>query len=85
MTGSWDRGTFIATRSFGRPSAYRRICREESEEPYSYAYFYSSLSYLQSIGLILLLSTNVGRTYTNRIQLLCDPELLESIEKARFG
>lgn len=64
---------------------YRRISRDEREEPFSYVYFYSSLSYLQSIGLILLLSTKVGRTYTNRIQLLCDPELLEGIEQARFG
>lgn len=64
---------------------YRQISRDEREEPFSYVYFYSSLSYLQSIGLILLLSTKVGRTYTNRIQLLCDPELLKSIELARFG
>lgn len=63
---------------------YLRISREVGEEPFSYVYFYSSLSYLQSIGLILLLSTKVGRTYTNRIQLLCDPELLESIEHSRF-
>ena len=55
-------------------SRYCRISREENEEPFSYVYFYSSLSYLQSIGLILLLSTKVGRTYTNRIQLLFDPE-----------
>lgn len=64
---------------------YRRICREELEEPYSYVYFYSSLSYLQSIGLILLLSTKVDRTYTNRIQLLCDPEILQTIEEAGLG
>jgi len=64
---------------------YRRISRDEGEEPFSYVYFYSSLSYLQSIGLILLLSTKVGRTYTNRIQLLFGPELLEAIGQARFG
>jgi len=64
---------------------YRRISREAGEEPFSYVYFYSSLSYLQSIGLILLLSTKVGRTYTNQIQLLCDAELLEMVERARFG
>jgi len=40
---------------------YRRISRDEGEEPFSYVYFYSSLSYLQSIGLILLLSTKVDR------------------------
>jgi cell division control protein 6 len=63
---------------------YCRISQAASEEPFSYVYFYSSLSYLQSIGLILLLSTKVGRTYTNRIQLLFDPELLEVIGRARF-
>jgi archaeal cell division control protein 6 len=64
---------------------YCRLSQAENEEPFSYVYFYSSLSYLQSIGLILLLSTKVGRAYTNRIQLLFDPKLLASPERARFG
>ena len=64
---------------------YCRLSRNEGEDPFSYVYFYSSLSYLQSIGLILLLSTKVGRTYTNRIQTLFDPELLPEIERSRFG
>ena len=55
------------------------------EEPFSYVYFYSNLSYLQSIGLILLLSTKVGRTYTNRIQPLFDLEPLEAAWQTRFG
>ena len=66
-------------------TCYRRLSHEESEQPFSYVYFYTSLSYLQSVGLILLLSTKVGRTYTNRIQLLFDPALLEAIGQARFG
>jgi cell division control protein 6 len=67
---------------------YSRYCclsQAENEEPFSYVYFYSSLSYLQSIGLILLLSTKVGRTYTNRIQLLVDPELLDAVGRSRFA
>ena len=64
---------------------YRHLSRQLHEEPFSYVYFYSALSYLQSIGLILLLSTKVGRTYTNRIQPLFDPEPLEAIWRARFG
>jgi len=64
---------------------YRRIARQHQEEPFSYVHFYSSLSYLQSIGLILLLSTKVGRTYTNQLQLLFTPELFEGIWQARFG
>ena len=64
---------------------YRKLSARLHEEPFSYVYFYSNLSYLQSIGLILLLSTKVARTYTNRIQLLFDPELLDAIWRVRFG
>lgn len=63
---------------------YRQVSREQHEEPFSYVHFYSNLSYLQSIGLILLLSTKVGRAYTNRIQILFDCELLKAIWEARF-
>jgi Cdc6-like AAA superfamily ATPase len=42
---------------------YRRMSAQFSEEPFSYVHFYSNLSYLQSLGLILLISTKViGRT-----------------------
>jgi cell division control protein 6 len=64
---------------------YRRLSLLSHEQPFSYVYFYSNLSYLQSLGLILLVSTKVGRTYTNRIQVLFDPELLESVWQSRFG
>ena len=64
---------------------YRQLSSYLHEEPYSYVYFYSSLSYLQSIGLILLLSTKVRRTYTNRIHRLFDRELLDGVWRARFG
>lgn len=64
---------------------YRGIALDEHEEPFSYVHFYSSLSYLQSIGLILLLSTKVGRTYTNQIQLLFASELLDPILQTRLG
>ena len=64
---------------------YRRISLQEHEDPYSYVYFYSALAYLQSIGLILLLSTKIGRTYTNRIQVLFDLGLFDAIWSARFG
>jgi hypothetical protein len=64
---------------------YQRISLQQHEEPFSYVHFYSSLSYLQSIGLILLLSTKVARTYTNQLQLLFDPKLLEVIWEARLS
>jgi len=65
--------------------AYRRISTQYNEEPFSYVHFYSNLSYLQSLGLILLISTKVNRTYTNRIQLTFDPSILATIWQMRFG
>jgi cell division control protein 6 len=64
---------------------YRRLSIEAREEPFSYVYFYSNLSYLQSLGLILLVSTKVNRAYTNRIQLLFGPEVFSGIWQARFS
>jgi len=64
---------------------YRQISTEFNEEPYSYVHFYSNLSYLQSLGLILLISTKINRTYTNRIQLTFDPSIITTIWQARFG
>lgn len=64
---------------------YRRISIQFNEEPFSYVHFYSNLSYLQSLGLILLVSTKVNRTYTNRIQLTFDPDILAAIWSTRFG
>jgi Cdc6-like AAA superfamily ATPase len=65
--------------------AYRRISVQYREEPFSYVHFYSNLAYQQSLGLILLVSTKVDRTYTNRIQLTFDPAILTSVWQARFG
>jgi len=64
---------------------YRFLSRQLHLEPFSYVYFYSNLSYLQSVGLILLISTKVGRTYTNRIRLLFSPDTLEGVWRGRFG
>jgi cell division control protein 6 len=64
---------------------YRRLSLDAREEPFSYVYFYSNLSYLQSLGLILLVSTKVGRAYTNKIQLLFAPETFLHIWQKRFG
>jgi Cdc6-like AAA superfamily ATPase len=65
--------------------AYRRISAQYNEEPFSYVHFYSNLSYLQSLGLILLISTKVNRTYTNRVQLTFDRSILGTIWGIRFG
>ena len=65
--------------------AYRKISVQFNEDPFSYVHFYSNLSYLQSLGLILLVSTKLGRTYTNRIQLTFDPSILQTIWQLRFA
>ena len=64
---------------------YRRLSQQSGEEPFSYVYFYTNLSYLQSLGLILLISTKVRRAYTNRVQLLFSGELFQAVWKSRFG
>ena len=64
---------------------YRRLSTQYNEEPVSYVNYYSNLSYLQSLGLILLISTKVDRTYANRIQLTFNPEVLETVWQVRFA
>jgi Cdc6-like AAA superfamily ATPase len=63
---------------------YRKMSIRYNEPPFSYVHFYANLSYLQSLGLILLVSTKVARTYTNRIQLTFGDDVLDTIFKARF-
>lgn len=81
----WAAG--IAPTDFAK-DIYERYCRfssEHQEKPFSYVYFYSNLSYLQSMGLVALISTKQGRTYTNRILLTFDREVLNEICHLRFG
>lgn len=64
---------------------YKKISIRYNEEPFSYVHFYANLSYLQSLGLIVLISTKVNRTYANRIQLTFDPVILDTVFDFRFG
>ena len=64
---------------------YRKASAALREEPLSYRHFYCSLSYLQSLGLVVLVSTKVNRTYTNRIQLTFDPGILTTVLQMRFA
>lgn len=64
---------------------YCRLCQEQNEKPFSYMYFYSNLSYLQSVGLVALISTKVGRTYANRVALTFEEPILKPIYRLRFG
>ncbi len=66
---------------------YKRYCRlscQQKEKPFSYVYFYSNLSYLQSVGLVALVSTKQGRTYTNRVLLAFDSAVVQEICGLRF-
>jgi len=67
---------------------YRRYCRLSADyraKPFSYMYYYTSLSYLQSTGVVLLAVTKVERAYTNRVMLTCDRGLVGQICELRFG
>ena len=64
---------------------YKKLSIENRDKPYSYGYFYNNLSYLQSLGLILLLTAKVQRVYTNRAQLLFDETILDEVCRFRFG
>ena len=64
---------------------YKKLSQMYKETPFSYVYYYYTLSFFQSLGLILLISTKVNRSYTNRIQTLFDDSVLEMIFKWRFN
>jgi cell division control protein 6 len=65
--------------------SYRKVCAGEHERPFSYVHYYANLSYLQSMGLIALISTKVACTYANRLMLTFDPSVFEPIYRLRFG
>ena len=64
---------------------YLRLSAKHHEKPYSYVYFYNNLGYLQSLGLIVLLSAKVDRAYTNRARLLFNERILEEVYQLRFN
>jgi cell division control protein 6 len=63
---------------------YLRLSAKHHEKPFSYVYFYNNLGYLQSLGLIVLISAKVDRAYTNRIRLLFNEKILEEAYQMRF-
>jgi len=64
---------------------YRRLCAQYKDEPFSYVHFYSNLSYLQSLGLILLISTKIRRSYTKLMQLTFPVDILDAVWRYRFA
>ena len=78
----------IGSRSDLTRDIYRRygeLAVAQGDKPFSYVHFLSHLSFLQSAGLITLLSTKAGRTYTNRVLLNFDPDVVRSVVELRFG
>ncbi|MDD5678838.1 MAG: orc1/cdc6 family replication initiation protein [Kiritimatiellae bacterium] len=63
---------------------YVDLSRNYKEEPYGYTQFYSTLGYLASLGLILMVSAKVDRTFTNRIEPLVSPDELNAVFAQRF-
>jgi hypothetical protein len=53
-------------------------------KPFSYSYFYANLSYLQSVGLLALISTKVDRAYANKVMLTFDKSFAKQIYRLRF-
>jgi cell division control protein 6 len=66
---------------------YQRYCRYSHDhgiKPFSYVYFYTNLSYLQSVGLLALIATKVERAYANRVMLTFDKSIAEQVCRLRF-
>ena len=66
---------------------YKRYCRfsrDHQIKPFSSVYFYTNLSYLQSVGLLALMTTKVDRSYTNRVMLTFEKSIAEQICGLRF-
>lgn len=63
---------------------YRKLSSVHNEVAFSYVYFYSNLSCLQSMGLVALIATKVGRTYANRVMLTFEQQVLEMVCKLKL-
>ncbi len=64
---------------------YEELCLRHGELSCSYTYFLNSLSYMQSVGLVILVQTKVNRSYTSTVSLLFNVQVLETIFRMRFG
>jgi archaeal cell division control protein 6 len=65
-------------------TAYVDLTKRNKESSISYVHFYNQLSYMQSLGLIIMLSTKVNRTYANRVNVLCNVEIIKEVYNLRF-
>ena len=63
---------------------YVHLSRDYREEPYGYTQFYSTLGYLSSLGMIMLVTAKVDRTFTNRLEPLVSVGELDGVMNRRF-
>ena len=66
-------------------AAYVDLGNRHHEACCSYVHYYNQLSYLQSLGLVMMLSTKVNKTYANRISILCNEKLIHHVYNLRFN
>jgi Cdc6-like AAA superfamily ATPase len=66
-------------------TTYEQISRQVGETSFSYVYFLNNLSYMQSLGLVILVQTKVNRSYTNTVSLLFNDSVLDTIYRLRFA
>jgi len=64
---------------------YQELSKNCNELAFSYSYFLNNLSYLQSLGLVMLIQTKVNRAYTSTVSILFNEQVLETVFKIRFG
>ena len=65
-------------------AAYVDLARQYQEVACSYVHFNNQLSYVQSLGLVMLLSTKINRTYAHRVNLLCSADIIRQVYQIRF-
>jgi Cdc6-like AAA superfamily ATPase len=80
------KGATVVADKFAKKvfAAYTHVAGCNNESVCSYVHFYNQLSYLQSLGLIMMISTKVDRTYAFRVTLLCNPEIIREVYRSRF-
>ena len=72
----------LVRRVFG---LYERLSDTVGESAFSYPYYMNNLTYMQSLGLVILARTKVNRTYAYTVELLFNPDVLNTVYRLRFG
>jgi Cdc6-like AAA superfamily ATPase len=87
-----DKALLILKAALSEPSRlvkgvyqqYAALSRQYREEPHGYTQFYANLAYLASLGLILLVTAKVERTFTNRVEPLVTEDQVDAVVSKRL-